>query len=271
MKRIFIIITVLVILISFAVYAGGSAQTKQETDKVPAEPAKPTLYAGSFLQIPGGSFTMGGGHLYGTVPRADPWPEVTVSTFYMAIFPVTQKEYLDLTGNNPSYGGGPDWQVEAVSWFDAIEYCNRLSERDGLVPAYTIDKNQTDPAFKSEDAAVKWLVTWNRSANGYRLPTEAEWEYAARAPTATWVSEHPWGLLQMPGEYWEWVWDWHDTLPTGTFTDPAGAASGIHRVLRGGPYAVCEPRNVACTMRDHDFPSAKGGFHFGFRLVRSSI
>ena len=257
MKRIFVIFTMLVICMSSTVFAGGSA-SKGSAAPESAEPAKATVmvYEGNFVQIPGGSFTMGGGHLYGTEPRKDPWPEVTVSTFYMAVLQVTQREYEAVMGKNPSFGGGPDWAVEGVSWFEALEYCNTVSRREGLTPAYTINGEN---------------VTWNRSANGYRLPTDAEWEYAAKAPGVQWTNpDHPWGLRQMPGDYWEWAWDWYDTIPAGTFTDPDGPASGKHRVMRGGPYAVCEPRGVAITMRDHDFP-VNGSFHFGFRVVRSSM
>ena len=198
---------------------------------------------------------MGGNNLFGTEPRKDPWPVVTLSSFYMAVFPVTQKEYQEITGTNPSSGKGSDLPVDAVSWYEAIEYCNRLSQRDGFEPAYTI--NGTD-------------VTWNRSANGYRLPTEAEWEYACRAPTVTWTLEgHPWGLDDLPGDAYEWCWDWYADYPVGSFTDPDGAASGIHRVMRGGPN-FGHSRHESATMRHHDFPHISGGLRFGFRLARSS-
>ena len=255
MKRIFIIFTVLIILSNAAALAEGKAEKS---------PAESRVYNGNYVQVPGGTFTMGGyfsggdhGGEYGVEPRKDPWPEVTVSVFYMAMSSVTQKEYLELTGTNPSIDKGDNKPVEAVSWFEAIEYCNRLSQRDGLSPAYMV---------------VGENVTWNRSANGYRLPTEAEWEYACRAPTVFWTQDgHPWGLDEMPGDYYEWCWDWYAEYPSGTFTDPDGAASGIHRVLRGGPYKACMLRGEHARMRSHDFSNISGGLRFGFRLVRSSI
>lgn len=124
----------------------------------------------SFVWIQGGSFQMGS-------PETEPWRSgdetqhtVTVSGFYMSKYELTQKEYEEVTGSNPSNFKGEHLPVENVSWLDAVAYCNARSERDGLTPAYTID-GQT--------------VSWDRSANGYRLPTEAEWEYACRAGTDT--------------------------------------------------------------------------------------
>lgn len=95
---------------------------------------------------------------------------VTVSDFYMSAYELTQAEYQEIAGKNPSSFSGEDLPVENISWLDAVAYCNARSEREGLTPAYTIDGSD---------------VTWNRSADGYRLPTEAEWEYACRAGTTT--------------------------------------------------------------------------------------
>lgn len=123
-----------------------------------------------FVLITGGSFRMGS-------PDAEAWRsgdetrhEVTVSDFYISPCEVTQQEYEAVTGENPSHFSGENLPVENISWLDAIAYCNARSGQEGLIPVYTIDGSS---------------VSWDRSANGYRLPTEAEWEYACRAGTTT--------------------------------------------------------------------------------------
>ena len=138
----------------------SSQQSQEEQPQIPE----------NFILVEGGTFSMGS-------PDSEAWRSddetqhtVTVSDFYMSAFEVTQAEYQAVTGSNPSAFSGEDLPVETVSWLDAIAYCNARSELEGLEPAYTVE-GQT--------------VTWNRSANGYRLPTEAEWEYACRAGTQT--------------------------------------------------------------------------------------
>jgi formylglycine-generating enzyme required for sulfatase activity len=123
-----------------------------------------------FILIQGGTFTMGS-------PAGEPergtdetQHRVTVGDFYIAKSEVTQREWTALMGNNPSEFKGDNLPVEQVTWFDAVRFCNNRSAREGLVPSYIISGE---------------TVTWNRNANGYRLPTEAEWEYACRAGTTT--------------------------------------------------------------------------------------
>jgi len=201
---------------------------------------------------------------------------VTVDDFYMGKYPVTQREYQSVMGSNPSYFKGNDLPVESVSWYDAVTYCNKLSEREGLSPAYTI--NGTN-------------VIWNRNANGYRLPTEAEWEYACRAgttspystgntittsqanfnssrttPVGTYTA-NAWGLYDMHGNVWEWCWDWYGTYPSSSETNPVGPTSGASRVLRGGCWDN-SAADVRSANRNNRTPTNRY-IYIGFRLVRS--
>ena len=123
-----------------------------------------------FVLIKGGTFKMGS-------PESENWRgndetqhEVTVGDFYISRYEVTQAEYKSLMNSNPSNFNGDNLPVENVSWLDAVKYCNARSEKEHLTPVYKIDGNK---------------VTWNTEADGYRLPTEAEWEYACRAGTTT--------------------------------------------------------------------------------------
>jgi len=237
--------------------------------------------APGFVRINGGTFTMGS-------PADELWREsneiqrqVTISSFQMSRYPVTQREYQEIMGTNPSHFLGDNLPVEMVSWFDAVEYCNRRSQREGLTPAYKISGSGNNRT-----------VTWNRNANGYRLPTEAEWEYACRAGTTKayntgadittsqanfgdWdgrttpvnnYSPNSWGLYDKHGNVWEWCWDWYDIYASGAQTNPTGAVSGSKRILRGGCwFNSADYARSAYRYSENPYDS---GADIGFRVVR---
>jgi formylglycine-generating enzyme required for sulfatase activity/flavodoxin len=158
----------LIALVILAALTAGGAVSKAATT-APGEDVAVTA-PDNLVLIKGGSFQMGS-------PDSEAWRSadekphtVTVSDFYIDAHEVTQAAYQAVMGDNPSSFKGGKLPVENISWLEAIAYCNEKSRREGLTPAYVIEGE---------------AVTWNRSADGYRLPTEAEWEYACRAGTAT--------------------------------------------------------------------------------------
>ena len=235
--------------------------------------------SGSMVYINGGTFTMGSpANERGRSKNEGPQHQVTVSSFFMEKYPVTQNEYEETMGINPSSFKGPTLPVEQVSWFDAVGYCNKRSLTEGLAPAYTISGTS---------------VNWDRSANGYRLPTEAEWEYACRAGTQTpfysgtsmndvgWYSansggtthqvggkqSNSWGLFDMHGNVLEWCWDWLGNYTGDAQTDPQGALTGTDRVYRGGCWRF-EASQTRSAFRFGNYPSLRVYF-VGFRIVRN--
>ncbi|MDR1398938.1 MAG: SUMF1/EgtB/PvdO family nonheme iron enzyme [Treponema sp.] len=270
-------------------------------------PGETAAFQESFIKIEAGTFTMGS-PLSEPDRNANETPhQVTVSSFYLGKYEVTQKEYEEVMGLNPSAfkNSALPLPVEQVSWYDAVEYCNKRSEREGLIPAYTIHKTRFDPNNTNSNDAIAWLVTWNRSANGYRIPTEAEWEYACRAGTTTpftiggaitigeanYNSAYPatasgaaypaktvpvgtysankWGISDIHGNVWEWCWDWFGNYSVENQTDPNGPATGMYRVIRGGGwygYAL----HLRSAARLSLNPSSRASY-LGFRVARSSL
>ncbi|MDT3662659.1 MAG: flavodoxin [Anaerobiospirillum sp.] len=225
--------------------------------------------------------------------------QVTLSAFYVDPHEVTQQDYQAVMGTNPSHFRGNNLPVEQVTWYDAINYCNKLSEAQGLTPVYQIDGT---------------TVTWNRAADGYRLLTEAEWEYAARAGTqsvfyeggqivadqvnfcgsypylieenylshqnpevvtSTYRQEtmpvdglapNSWGLYHMEGNVSEWCFDYYGQYAAGD--NPSGPTSGSLRVNRGGGWNDFA-KHVRMAYRSVTSPDTVEQ-NLGFRIARNA-
>jgi uncharacterized repeat protein (TIGR02543 family) len=283
----------------------------------------PAPVAGVAL-IPAGSFIMGD-QSDPQVGNSDELPAhtVQVSAFYMGKYEVTKEEwdavrawglnrgYTDLAvgnGGNPSKGA--NHPVHYVNWHDVVKWCNARSEMEGLTPCYTV----AGTTYRTGQIVPD--CDW--SANGYRLPTEAEWEKAARGGAVgknfPWGTDtishsqanyyssssysydvsptrgyHPtygtgsfpysspvgsfapngYGLYDMAGNMWEWVWDWAGPYSAAPQTDPRGATSGSHRVRRGGS-CYYDAFSLRAAHRSYRYPTASSNGN-GFRLARSSV
>ncbi len=193
---------------------------------------------------------------------------VKINPFLLAKYPVTQELYFAVTKSAPSQFAGANNPVETISWKDAINFCNLLSQKAGFTECYSISED-------CKDIVCDW------KSNGYRLPLEAEWEYACRAGVQkvrygeldkiAWYKENsngktnevgkkepnPWGLYDMLGNVWEWCWDIYDEEVYGSY-----------RVFRGGGWSDPE-RGCLASNRRRSHPTFKID-DLGFRLARSS-
>ena len=242
------------------------------------------------MLIPSGTFTMG---CTRELPPSDsptsgggactdkerPAHKVTIThSFYLMTSEVTQSLYKSLIGKNPSKFKGDTLPVENVSWYDAIHFANALSKKEGLMPCYSI----TAEAVTLKDLTCK----------GWRLPTEAEWEYAARGgrnviyagsnsgDEVAWYGGNSenrthkvcarktngYGLCDMSGNVWEWVWDGNGEYSGALSTDPKGDEKSSFRVLRGGGWTD----GLSFARVSHRFDSFPQFHHsnLGFRLLR---
>jgi len=231
-----------------------------------------------------------------------PKHNVKLDDFYIGKTEVTQAQYESVTGSNPSYYKGSDLPVEQLNWYKAVEFCNKLSEREGLDNCYTIDLKEEDPNNLTEYRDLRYSVICNFEANGYRLPTEAEWEYAARGGKlskgykysgsngsfGSSLKDYAWyksnsngktqpvgikkpnelGIYDMSGNVWEMCWDWYaeDYYKNSPENNPAGARSGEFRVMRGGSFFGGE-EFCPVSYRHTVNPILSGGSN-GFRVVR---
>ncbi|MEU3688341.1 formylglycine-generating enzyme family protein [Streptomyces narbonensis] len=201
---------------------------------------------------------------------------VELDAYGLAAAPVTQELYEHVTGERPSSAHGDRLPVEGVSWEDAIRFCNALSGREGLTPAYRIPDGGPDGGPDGDQGGVEW----DRDADGYRLPTEAEWEHACRAGTTearygpldeiAWHRgnsgerlhetggrrPNAWGLHDMLGNVWEWCWDVYDAEVYGSY-----------RVLRGGGW-FDERWSCRASVRRRSHPTLRID-DVGFRIART--
>ncbi|HVC93320.1 MAG TPA: formylglycine-generating enzyme family protein, partial [Pirellulales bacterium] len=207
------------------------------------------------------------------------------NAFYLASHPVTLKQYHEVMGVQPlSYG---------YSWFDAVDFCNELSDHEGL-PAYYLRQDEDDPLSEPPDSGVRRTGNGKnvtvQGGSGYRFPTEAEWEFACRAGTLTrwWFGgedqkfaeywrdvlpdvvtrtpgrsrANPFGLFDLLTGGGEWCWDWYGAYSAAEENDPIGPARGKERVTRG---RANRPRSAT---RTYIAPASDHGF-FGFRVART--
>ncbi|MCF7913144.1 MAG: formylglycine-generating enzyme family protein [Candidatus Cloacimonetes bacterium] len=244
------------------------------------------MFEEGMIYVEGGTFEMGDHFNEGDSDEL-PIHNVTLSSFYIGQYEVTQGEYEEVMGTNPAhnYGVSDEYPVYYVTWYDAVEYCNALSEQEGLTPCYNLSD---------------WSC--NFSADGYRLPTEAEWEYATRggvnwednykySGTTNELGDYAWfnsnsgsqthevgtresnqlGIYDMSGNVWEWCNDWYSSsfYSSSPEDNPVGHGSGSDRAQRGGSWGS-NARDCRTASRGHSSPT--GSFNLlGFRLVRANL
>jgi len=246
------------------------------------EPTQAVTESGTeMVQIPAGRFTMGDEDEIDATPH-----EVVLNSFYMDATLVTQSHYQKIMGDNPSRWKVAENPVEQVRWSDAVRFCNARSTLEGLVPCYDLEN---------------W--TFDFEANGYRLPTEAEWEYACRAGTQTayfmgnnaskleayaWFDKNagghpqpvgqkqanPWGLYDMCGNLWQWCHDFYqvDYYEESPEENPRGPKTGETKVVRGGAwkFSADSCRSGYRYNEDPGYADVCFGYDiYGFRCVRN--
>jgi formylglycine-generating enzyme required for sulfatase activity len=273
----------------------------------PSEPPRLERIPQGMKIIDGGTFTMGSAD---TINKdAQPVRTVTVGSFYMDSVEVTQLAYFDLMGFNPTtyYPCRYDYYpVDSITWYDAVLCANARSKRDHFDTVYSYAAAHLRITLSNTNAieAIRCTTLTGLSCDlrkrGYRLPTEAEWEYACRAGTTTvnywgddladsivaryawfdynssdrlnlvaWKKPNDWGISDMIGNVWEWCNDWYaEGYPaTGADVNPGGPATGTERVIRGGGQnSLGSDGSLRSASRQKDSPE-KYRFNRGFRLV----
>jgi len=228
---------------------------------------------------------------------------VGVADFLIARTQTTNQHFVpfgEATGRDtaslaPAWGLEDDNPVVNLNWYDCVRYANWLSDESGLEAAYLIDENHPDPANSNQYDSYKWTVQVRPGADGFRLPTEAEWEYAARGGRKTqgfqfagsddltqvgWYMDNtdrtqrvatkkPNELLlsDMSGNVWEWCWDWYTETASSPAQSPSGPG-GTYRVIRGGSWNDSDDSCLVLN-RNYGNPHVRSD-NYGFRLARSA-
>ena len=257
----------------------------------------------NFVSLPAGTFEMGcTAGQSSCASNESPAHSVTLTNdFWLSATEVTQGAWQALLGSNPSsfVSCGDDCPVEHVNWYEALAFANALSASEGLAECYVLSGCTDAPGYDMEclSVTVTSASTSPYDCEGYRLPTEAEWEYAARAGTdllysgsdvldeVGWFSAnsggttHPvatklpnaWGLYDLSGNAYEWVWDRYgsDYYNSSPSTDPVGPSNGSSRVTRGGCYSTTSSIHLRTAYRNNFGPGNRYTGLFGFRLSRT--
>ena len=257
------------------------------------------------MPVEGGGFCMGRDPKETGACDTSQYAQVTLNDFHLAKTETTAWQFYlfsvakDWDMEPPSWGWEGDSPVVNVNWYDAVAYANWASESLGLEPYYAIDSLGRDTNNLRSSDEIKWIVTPKPGTDGFRLPTDAEWEYAARGgekldtfiysgdDSLDLVAWHYYnsneeygvnrthtvgkkkanglGLFDMSGNVWEWCWDWHGDLKPGIMENPLGPVSGSVRVLRGGSWNFNSSRFYEVTYRSRNAPYNRL-YDDGFRL-----
>ena len=256
----------------------------------------------NFVYVQGGTFSMGSNSYRSTQPVHN----VNLSSFYIGKTEVTRVQWVAVMGDHilKPFIGGDKHPIAGISWFDVIVFCNKLSKMDGRTPVYSVNGNTDSELWNYNPCrgeSISGTITMNMNANGYRLPTEAEWEYAAwggnkrkgykysgsnNLGNVAWYSENSGeqihdvatkapnelGLYDMSGNVLEWCWDWYGSYNGNSQTNPSGVSSGNERVMRGGYYSSSSDTcGVARRMSARPSTFSFDIYSCGFRIVRSSL